>query len=49
MCSCDCVLYWISIMFQTCCLEEQEVQRRQDQDQGQPYEPPPAYSEIERK
>ena len=36
-------------MFQTCCLEEQEVHRKQDQDQGQPYEPPPAYSEIERK
>ena len=34
-------------MFQTCCLEEQEVHRKQDQ--GQPYEPPPAYSEIERK
>ena len=31
-------------MFQTCCIEEQEVHRKQDQGQ-----PPPAYSEIERK
>ena len=42
MCSCDCVLYWISVMCQTFCLEEVH---QQDQDKGQP---PPPYSEIDR-
>ena len=44
MCSCDCVLYWLSVLCQTFCLEE--VHRQFDQqDQGQP---PPPYSEIDR-
>ena len=35
MCSCDCVLYWLSVLCKTFCLEE--VHRQFDQqDQGQP-------------